>query len=85
MATASAARPAAARHPVYVGLVGVESMGVPVPGETALITAGVLARSGQFNITAVIAVAAGAAIIGDRRTLNAGYSTPAAIGIAMAL
>jgi membrane protein DedA with SNARE-associated domain len=51
------------------GLVGVESMGVPVPGETALVTAALLARNGQFSITAVIAVAAGAAIVGD----NLGY------------
>jgi undecaprenyl-diphosphatase len=50
-------------------LVGVESMGIPGPGETALITLGVLARRGQFNITAVIAVAAAAAIVGD----NIGY------------
>jgi undecaprenyl-diphosphatase len=50
-------------------LVGVESAGVPVPGETALITAGVLAHRGQFSIELVIAVAAGAAIIGD----NVGY------------
>jgi undecaprenyl-diphosphatase len=51
------------------GLVGFESIGIPVPGETALITLGVLARRGQFNITAVIAVAAAAAIVGD----NIGY------------
>jgi undecaprenyl-diphosphatase len=47
------------------GLVGVESIGVPVPGETALITAGVLARHGEFDIGLVIAVAAFAAIVGD--------------------
>jgi undecaprenyl-diphosphatase len=51
------------------GLVGVESIGVPVPGETALITAGVLARHGEFDIGLVIAVAAFAAIVGD----NIGY------------
>jgi undecaprenyl-diphosphatase len=50
-------------------LVSVESAGVPVPGETALITAGVLAHRGQFSIELVIAVAAGAAIVGD----NVGY------------
>jgi undecaprenyl-diphosphatase len=42
---------------------------VPVPGETALITAGVLASQGKFSIVAVIAVAATAAIVGD----NIGY------------
>jgi membrane-associated protein len=61
--------PANLGYLALAGLVGVESMGIPVPGETALITAGVLARDGQFNITAVIAVAAGAAIVGD----NIGY------------
>jgi membrane-associated protein len=50
-------------------LVGVESMGVPVPGETALITAGVLAERGQLNIVPVIVIAAAAAIVGD----NIGY------------
>jgi membrane-associated protein len=60
------------RHLGYLilfGLVGAESTGVPVPGETALITAGVLSRHGQFNIELVIAIAAAAAIIGD----NIGY------------
>ena len=46
-----------------------ESGGVPLPGETALITAGVFASSGKLDITAVIAVAAAAAIVGD----NLGY------------
>jgi membrane protein DedA with SNARE-associated domain len=50
-------------------LVGVESMGIPVPGETALITAGVLAERGQLDITLVIVIAASAAIVGD----NIGY------------
>jgi membrane-associated protein len=52
------------------GLVAAESTGVPVPGETALITAGVLAHDGRFSIVAVIAVAAAAAIVGD----NLGYA-----------
>lgn len=50
-------------------LIMLESGGIPLPGETALITAGVLASQGKFNIVAVIAVAAAAAIIGD----NLGY------------
>jgi membrane-associated protein len=61
--------PAHLGYLALAGLVGVESTGVPVPGETALITAAILARSGEFNIAVVIAVAAGAAIIGD----NIGY------------
>jgi membrane-associated protein len=51
------------------GLIGAESAGIPLPGETALITAGVLASHGQFHIELVVAVAAGAAIAGD----NIGY------------
>ncbi len=46
-------------------LVGGETMGVPLPGETALIVAGVLASKGHLQIELVIAVAAGAAIVGD--------------------
>jgi membrane protein DedA with SNARE-associated domain len=50
-------------------VVALESFGVPLPGETALIVAAVAAERGHFNIVAVIAVAAAAAIIGD----NGGY------------
>jgi membrane protein DedA with SNARE-associated domain len=50
-------------------LVMAESGGVPVPGETALITCGVLASQGQLQIELVIIVAASAAIVGD----NLGY------------
>jgi membrane protein DedA with SNARE-associated domain len=50
-------------------LIGIESAGVPLPGETALVASGVLASQGKLNIAAVIAVAALAAILGD----NAGY------------
>jgi len=46
-------------------LVAVECCGIPLPGESALITMGVLASQHRFNIVAVIAVAASAAIIGD--------------------
>jgi len=56
----------------YVALAGfvfAESAGVPVPGETALLAAGLLARSGQLSLPIVIAVAAVAAILGD----NLGY------------
>ena len=47
------------------GLVLAESAGVPVPGETALLTAGVLAGKGQLVLEVVVGVAATAAIIGD--------------------
>jgi membrane-associated protein len=56
----------------YAGLavlVGAESAGLPVPGETSLIAAAVLASQGHLSIPLVIAVAAGAAIVGD----NLGY------------
>jgi membrane protein DedA with SNARE-associated domain len=55
--------------PLLFLLVMAESSGVPVPGETALITAALLASRGHFDIAAVIVVAAVAAIIGD----NIGY------------
>jgi membrane protein DedA with SNARE-associated domain len=51
-------------------LVMVESSGIPIPGETALIAAGVLASQGKLKIELVIAFAALGAIIGD----NIGYS-----------
>jgi membrane protein DedA with SNARE-associated domain len=50
-------------------LIGMESAGIPLPGETALVAAGVLASRGDMNIVAVIVVAAVAAIVGD----NVGY------------
>ncbi len=50
-------------------LVMAESGGVPVPGETALITAGILASQGNLQIELVIVLAAAAAIVGD----NLGY------------
>jgi len=50
-------------------IVCLESAGLWLPGETALIAAAVYASKGHLSITAVIAVAAVAAIIGD----NAGY------------
>src|SRR5262249_6151203 len=41
-----------------------ESFGVPLPGETALIAFGVLASQGHYSIVTVIAVAAAGAVIG---------------------
>jgi membrane protein DedA with SNARE-associated domain len=51
--------------PVLFLLIAVETMGIPVPGETALITAGILASKGKLPIEGVIACAATAAILGD--------------------
>lgn len=56
-------------YPVLFLLVMAESSGVPVPGETSLIAAAVLASQGQLEIAAVIPLAATAAIVGD----NIGY------------
>jgi membrane protein DedA with SNARE-associated domain len=56
-------------YPLLFLLVMAESSGVPIPGETALITAAVLASQGQLKIALVIPIAAAAAIIGD----NIGY------------
>ena len=51
--------------PLMTLLIAAESMGLPLPGETALIAAGVLSSRGHFPIEAVIVLAASAAIIGD--------------------
>jgi len=58
-----------AGYPLLFLLVMGESSGVPIPGETALITAAVLASRGKLQIEWVIALAATAAIVGD----NIGY------------
>jgi membrane protein DedA with SNARE-associated domain len=55
--------------PLLFAVVMLESFGVPLPGETALIFFGALASRGHYPIAEVIAVAAAAAIIGD----NLGY------------
>jgi membrane protein DedA with SNARE-associated domain len=55
--------------PLLFVVVMLESFGIPLPGETALIFFGVLASKGDYSIAGVIAVAAAAAIIGD----NLGY------------
>jgi membrane-associated protein len=54
---------------VLVGLVGAESAGLPLPGETALITAAVLASRGHLELPLVILFAVVASVMGD----NAGY------------
>jgi membrane protein DedA with SNARE-associated domain len=51
------------------GIVCLESAGLWVPGETALIAAAVYASNDHLSIAGVVAVAAAAAIIGD----NVGY------------
>lgn len=58
-----------AAYLALAGLVAAESSGLPLPGETALIAAAVLASRGNLSIELVIVVAAAAAIVGD----NLGY------------
>ena len=55
--------------PLLFVVIALESFGIPLPGETALIFFGLLAAKGDYDIAIVIAVAATAAIIGD----NLGY------------
>src|SRR6266550_4354270 len=55
--------------PLLFLVVMIESFGVPLPGETALIAFGVLAAEGHYSIWSVIGVAAAGAIVGD----NLGY------------
>jgi membrane protein DedA with SNARE-associated domain len=56
-------------YPLLFLIVMSESGGLPVPGETGLITAAALASQGKLKIELVIALAAAAAIVGD----NIGY------------
>jgi membrane protein DedA with SNARE-associated domain len=52
------------------GLIALESTGIPLPGETALITAALYAgTTHQLNIVVLAAVATAGAVVGD----NAGY------------
>jgi membrane protein DedA with SNARE-associated domain len=55
--------------PLLFAVVMLESFGIPLPGETALIAFGILASQGHYSIEWVIVLAALAAIVGD----NLGY------------
>ena len=61
---------------VLPALIGLESMGVPSPGETALVLAAVLASQGKLQIWLVILIAIASAIVGD----NLGYFLGRMIG-----
>jgi membrane-associated protein len=54
---------------IMFALLALESFGLPVPGETALIACSVLASQGSLSIVWVVVVGVAAAIIGD----NLGY------------
>ena len=55
--------------PLLFLVVMLESFGIPLPGETAVIFFGVLASKGDYDVVTVIVVAASGAIVGD----NLGY------------
>src|SRR5271166_3135902 len=52
-----------------LAIVGMESAGIPMPGETALVAAAILAGEGKLHLYGVIGAAAAGAILGD----NGGY------------
>ena len=52
-------------YPVLMAVVAMESLGVPLPGETAVVLAGIAASTGRLSIVLVIVLASAAAIIGD--------------------
>jgi membrane-associated protein len=58
-----------AGYPLLFLIVMGESSGLPIPGETGLIAAAVLASTGKLEIAIVIPIAAAGAIVGD----NIGY------------
>jgi membrane protein DedA with SNARE-associated domain len=63
-------------YPLVFGLIAIETMGIPVPGETALVTASIVASRGRLDIEVVIALAAAAAILGD----NVGFAIGRKLG-----
>jgi membrane-associated protein len=63
-------------YPIVFALIAIETMGIPVPGETALVTAGIVASRGRLEIEIVIALAAAAAILGD----NVGFAIGRKLG-----
>jgi membrane-associated protein len=62
--------PANVGYVAVFALVAIETMGIPVPAETALIAAALLAHKGSMDIGTLIVVASAAAIIGD----NVGFA-----------
>src|ERR671932_2750589 len=68
--------PANVGYAAVFALVAIETMGIPVPAETALIAAALLAHEGQMDIGTLVALAAAAAILGD----NVGFLLGRRIG-----
>jgi membrane-associated protein len=68
--------PANVGYAAVFAFVAIETMGIPVPGETALIAAALLAHHGQMDIVTVVLIAAAAAIVGD----NIGFAIGRRVG-----
>ena len=64
--------PANVGYAAVFALIAVETMGIPVPGETALIGAALLAHEGQMSIVVLVALAAAAASKGANRGVARG-------------
>jgi membrane-associated protein len=62
--------PANVGYAAVFALIAIETMGIPVPGETALVAAALLAHKGQMDIVPLVLIASAAAIIGD----NVGFA-----------
>src|SRR3981081_1302887 len=63
---------------IIFGIVAFESAGVPLPGETILVAAALLAAAtGQINIVVVVLAAAAGAIVGD----GVGYMVGRRLGL----
>src|SRR5467141_720527 len=63
---------------IIFGIVAFESAGVPLPGETILVAAALLAATtGQINIVVVVLAAAAGAIVGD----GMGYMVERRLGL----
>jgi membrane protein DedA with SNARE-associated domain len=52
-------------YPAVALFVGVEGIGIPLPGETMLIAAAIYAAQGNLSIVGVIAAAAAGAVVGN--------------------
>ncbi|MFE0462467.1 DedA family protein [Kitasatospora sp. NPDC058965] len=57
--------PPGAVYALVALIIGVESLGIPLPGEIALVTAGVLASKGVVNPVLLAVCASAGAILGD--------------------
>jgi membrane protein DedA with SNARE-associated domain len=62
--------PANVGYTLVFALIAIETMGIPVPAETALVGAALLANKGQMDLVTLTALAATAAILGD----NVGFA-----------